>query len=123
MWQQSDGFGVEDGTAKGPSAGPGPRSVLDRSGWTTLPGGRSDGAATDFTNRDDHAALRRLDRASVGRILVEREVSASPVIVLEVRAEDVSQGPLAENDDMGNSLSRSLCGPTLSVVTFPFVSI
>ena len=60
--------------------------------------------ATDFANRDDHAALRRLDRASAGCILVEREVSASPVIVLEVRAQDASQVPLAENDDMVQTL-------------------
>ena len=53
--------------------------------------------ATNFGNRDDRAERRWLDRPSVGCILVERQVSASPVIV---RGEDASQVPLAENDDM-----------------------
>ena len=90
--------------------------------------------ATDFANRDDHAALRRLDRASAGCILVEREVSASPVIVLEVRAQDASQVPLAENDDMvqtlppdraesrsANGFCHGLCGAVrTSSICMPF---
>ena len=40
--------------------------------------------ATDFGNRDDRAESRRLDWPSVGCILVEREMSAGPVIVREV---------------------------------------
>jgi hypothetical protein len=51
--------------------------------------------ATNFGNRDDRAERRWLDRPSVGCILVERQVSASPVIVREVRGEDASQVPLA----------------------------
>jgi hypothetical protein len=35
--------------------------------------------AADFGNRDDHAEVRRLDSPSVGCVLVEREVSASPM--------------------------------------------
>jgi len=61
--------------------------------------------ATDFGNRGDGAELRRLDRPSVGCILVEREVSASPVIVREVRGEEASQVPLAQNDDMVQALA------------------
>jgi hypothetical protein len=40
--------------------------------------------AADFGNRGDRAEFRRLNWASVGHILVEREVSARPVIVREV---------------------------------------
>jgi hypothetical protein len=46
--------------------------------------------APDFGNRDDGAALRRLDRPSVGCILVEREVRTGPMIVREVRGQDAS---------------------------------
>src|SRR5262249_3258951 len=56
--------------------------------------------ATDFGKRDDRAEGRRLDRPPVGCILVEREVSAGPVIVREVGGEDAAQVPLAEDDDM-----------------------
>ena len=61
--------------------------------------------ATNLGNRDDGAELRRLDRPPVGCILVEREMSASPVIVREVRGEEASQVPLAENDDMVQTLA------------------
>jgi hypothetical protein len=61
--------------------------------------------ATNFGNRDDRAERRWLDRPSVGCILVERQVSASPVIVREVHSEDASQVPLAENDDMVQTLA------------------
>src|SRR5260370_29582349 len=61
--------------------------------------------ATDFGNRDDRAERWRVDRPSVGCILVEREVSADPVIVREVRGQDASQVPLAENDDMIQALA------------------
>ena len=40
--------------------------------------------AADFGNLDNHAEFRRLDWPPVGRILVERKVSASSVIVREV---------------------------------------
>ena len=53
--------------------------------------------ATDFGNRDDRAEPRRLDGPSVGCILVEREVSAGPVIVREVPGQDVAQVPVAKD--------------------------
>jgi len=40
--------------------------------------------ATDFGNREDRAERWRLDRPSIGSVLLEREVSAGPVIVREV---------------------------------------
>jgi hypothetical protein len=36
--------------------------------------------ATDFANRDDPAEVRLLNWPTVGRILVERQVSARPVV-------------------------------------------
>ena len=56
--------------------------------------------ATDFGNRDDRAERRRLDRPSVGCILVEREVSAGPVIVREIAGQDAAQVPVAKDEDM-----------------------
>ena len=61
--------------------------------------------ATDFGNRDDHTALRRLDWPSVGGVLVEREVSACAMVVREVRGQNAPQMPLAENDNMVYALT------------------
>ena len=61
--------------------------------------------ATDFGNRDDRAELRRLDRPSVGCILVEREVSARPVIVREEAGQGTAQMPFAKDDDMIETLA------------------
>src|SRR5262249_50100416 len=60
---------------------------------------------TDLGNPDDPAELRRLNWPSVGCVLVEREVSARPMIVGEVRGQDASQMPFAENDDMLQALA------------------
>jgi hypothetical protein len=61
--------------------------------------------AADFGNREDHAEFRRLDWPSVRRVLVEREVSSCGVIVGEIRGQNASQMPLAENDDMIQTLA------------------
>ena len=46
--------------------------------------------ATDFGNLHDPARLGELDGRDVRRVLVEREMSASPVIVLEVAGRDAA---------------------------------
>ena len=46
--------------------------------------------ATNFGDLDDHTDLWPRDRPRVGRVLVEREMSASPVIVLEVAGQDTA---------------------------------
>ena len=46
--------------------------------------------ATDFGNGDDRAEPRRLGWPSVGCVLVEREMSAGPVIVGEVAGQDAA---------------------------------
>ena len=51
--------------------------------------------ATDFGNREDRAERRRLDMPPIGSIFLEREVSAGPVIVREIRREDSSKVTLA----------------------------
>jgi hypothetical protein len=56
--------------------------------------------ATDVGNLEDRAELRRLDWPSVGCVLAEREVSARPMVIGEVRGQDASQMSLAEKDDM-----------------------
>ena len=56
--------------------------------------------AADFGNRGDRAEFRRLNRASVGRILVEREVSARPVIVREVAGQGATQVAFAQDEDV-----------------------
>ena len=55
---------------------------------------------TEVRNRNDLPKRPRLDWSSVGRILVERKVSAGLVVVREVRGQNAPQVPLAEHDDM-----------------------
>jgi hypothetical protein len=61
--------------------------------------------ATNFRNREDRAERWRLAIPSIGSISPEREVSAGPVIVREVRCEDSWKVTLAENDDMVQALA------------------
>jgi hypothetical protein len=61
--------------------------------------------ATDFGDREDRAERRGLDRPPIGSVLLEREVSAGPMIVGEVCREDSSKVTLAENDDMVQALA------------------
>jgi hypothetical protein len=61
--------------------------------------------AADFGKLYDPPRRWKLDRPSVGCILVEREVSASPMIVREVRGEDASEVPLAQNEHVIQALA------------------
>ena len=61
--------------------------------------------ATDFGDRDDRAEFGLLDSPSVGCVLVERQVSAGPMIVRKVRGQDTSQMSLGENNDMVQALA------------------
>src|SRR5947209_6476968 len=61
--------------------------------------------ATDFGNFHDPARLRKLDGPAVGRILVEREMRASPVIVGEVAGQDAAQVAFAENQNVIQTLA------------------
>ena len=56
--------------------------------------------ATDFGNFHDPARLGKLDGPDVRRILVEREMRASPVIVGEVAGQDAAQVAFAENQNV-----------------------
>src|SRR5947208_21154 len=56
--------------------------------------------ATDFWNWDDHARARRLGWPSVGCVLVEREMSAGPVIVGEVAGQGAAQVSFAQEEDV-----------------------
>jgi hypothetical protein len=48
---------------------------------------------TDFGDRDDRTALRRLDWATVGGVLVEREMCVRLMVVREVADQDATQVP------------------------------
>jgi hypothetical protein len=60
---------------------------------------------SDFGNRHDRAHLGPLDGSHVGRILLEREVSAGPVVVREVACRDAPQVPFAQNENMIQALA------------------
>jgi hypothetical protein len=51
------------------------------------------------------AEFRRLNWPAVGRILVERQVSARPVVVREVASQDMTQVVFAEDDDVIQTLA------------------
>src|SRR6266540_2420600 len=61
--------------------------------------------ATDFGNLHDPARLGELDGPAVRRILVEREMRASPMIVAEVAGQDAAQVPLTEDEHMIQTLA------------------
>jgi hypothetical protein len=69
--------------------------------------------ATNFRNREDRAVRWRLDIPSIGSIFLEREVSAGPVILREVRREDSSKVTLAENDDVVQALAANRADKSL----------
>jgi len=54
----------------------------------------------DFGHRDDSTTVGGLDRARIGCVLPKRQVRARPPIVGEVRVEQASEMPLAEDDDV-----------------------
>src|SRR5205807_4520425 len=69
--------------------------------------------AADFGNRDDRAELRPRDWPAVGRVLVEREVSARPVIVREGAPQGTAQVPVAEDEDVIQTLASDLADEPL----------
>ena len=58
----------------------------------------------DFGDRDDRTALRRLDWATVGGVLVEREMCASLMVVREVADQDTAQVPFTEDEHVIQTL-------------------
>src|SRR5437867_11103735 len=61
--------------------------------------------ATDFGNLHDPARLGELDGPELRRILVEREMRASPVIVGEVAGQDAASVACAENQNVIQTLA------------------
>src|SRR2546430_1145164 len=61
--------------------------------------------ATDFGNLHDPARVGELDGPDVRRILVEREMRVSPVIVGEVAGQDAAQVAFAENQNVIQTLA------------------
>ena len=59
---------------------------------------------TDFGDRDDRTALRRLDWATVGGVLVEREMCARLMVIREVADEDATQVPFTEDEHVIQTL-------------------
>jgi len=60
---------------------------------------------TDEGQGDDAAVRRWLDCARLGRIFLEGEVSARPVVVPEVGSETTTKVSLAQDDDVVEKLA------------------
>ena len=61
--------------------------------------------ATDFASLDDPVEFWLLDWPPMGRTLVERQVSACPVVVREVTSQGTAEVPFAEDDDVIQTLA------------------
>ena len=61
--------------------------------------------ATDFANRNDAAEFPPLNWPAVGCILVERMVSARPVIVGEVAGQGPTEVPFTKDEDVIQTLA------------------
>ena len=61
--------------------------------------------ATDFANLNNPAEFWLLDWPTMGRILVERQVSARPVVVPEVASQGTAEVLFAEDDDVIQTLA------------------
>jgi hypothetical protein len=61
--------------------------------------------ATDFGKRHDPAHLRPFDGPDVWRILVERQMRASPMVVREVARQDATQVAFAQDEDVIQALA------------------
>jgi hypothetical protein len=77
--------------------------------WTMLalcrPPGISMMQAANFGNWHNDANIGRLDRPYVGRILLQREVSARAVIMGKVAGQETVKVPLAENEHVVQTLA------------------
>ena len=60
--------------------------------------------AADFGYLHDPTCLGDLDWSDVWRILVEGEMCASPMIVLEIACQDAAQVPLTKNENVIQTL-------------------
>src|SRR5712692_10527748 len=61
--------------------------------------------SADLGQRDDGAMRRWLDRARLGRLLLEGEVSARPVVVPEVGSETTTEVSLVQDDEVVEKLT------------------
>ena len=70
----------------------------------------------DLGESDDLSKLSLVRRSRIGRVLLEREVSAGAVVVLPVVREDSAEMPLVENDYVVQALSAQGSNESLRVV-------
>ena len=68
-------------------------------------GEQAEADPADLRNRDDAATWRWLPDSRLGTVVVERKVSAHPVIVREVAGQDAAQVAFAQNEDMVEALA------------------
>ena len=75
--------------------------------------------ATDLWDGDDLSDPAWHDRARVGAILVERKMSASALVVVDVRGEDAAQMALVEDHDVIQTLAANRTDHALDVSVLP----
>jgi hypothetical protein len=75
--------------------------------------------AADFWNLHDLARRGALDRPEVGCVLVEREMGARLVIILEVTGQDSTQVSFAEDKDVIEALAADRADQALGERILP----
>src|SRR6266481_3975931 len=75
--------------------------------------------ATDFWDGDNSSDAAMLNRAGVGAILVERKMSASELVVVDIRGQDAAQMALVEDHDVIQTLAANRTDHALDVRVLP----
>ena len=75
--------------------------------------------ATDFWDGDDSSDAAMLNRAGVGAILIEREMCAGSVVVVDIRGQDAAQMALVEDHDVIQTLAANRTDHALDVRVLP----
>jgi hypothetical protein len=75
--------------------------------------------ATDFGNLHDPARLGEFDGPDVRCVLVEREMRASPVIVVEIAGQDTAEVPFSEDEHVTQTLAPDRTDETLGERILP----
>ena len=74
--------------------------------------------ATNFGSCDDFAR-RATDRPALGRILAQAEVSAAPMVIGDVRANNPAKMSVVEDDHMVQTFAADRSDQSLDVWTLP----
>ena len=74
---------------------------------------------TDLRDGDDSAAWRRLNRTPIGAVLLEREMGARSMVVINVRRKHSAQMALVEDDQVVQAFPPDRVDESFDVCVLP----